>query len=404
MDDLLHRDGDMLAEISACLQGQGDPHKSDPLGNNLLMRMVWQHRFNSFISHVNDKARDFPHVAKSENHRKYINLQNRIGKTAIIIAIENGNISAFHELVRLGADLRIAGLHGNAFDVAFKTYVCELSYESRALRFVNVFEEAGFHLEQPDRKGLRPLMQAVEQGNLAMVTILLKKGCDVNAQCLNEDGPFLYAPIHFSMLGPCPTINLTVLDVLIRAGADIDLADARGRTALIWAVSTRQVAALCLLLRLNCRTNITYTSIDGKKRDVMATALLYSCFWFPQLLLLSGYNKLHRFVNCVQQMERLYATTEREELLGAVRALSRDVTVYEQVLVEVPTPELTWLYAQAQTPRGLEQTCCHVIRQLLGKGYDLVNNVQRLPLPKKLQRYLLLSDLEYYGGTRLELI
>ena len=155
---------------------------------------------------------------------EYINLQNRLGKTAVVMAIENGNMPAFYELVKLGADLNIVGLYGNAFDVAFRRYLCELSCESRAKAFVNVFLQAGFSLDDPDRKGLRPLMRAVQHGNLAMVKTLIDSGCNVNAQCQNEDGPYLYTPLHFCCARPqTPGASFEIFKMLLTAGADSDM-------------------------------------------------------------------------------------------------------------------------------------------------------------------------------------
>ena len=172
----------------------------------------------------------------------------------------------------------------------------------------------------------------------------------------------------------------------------------------MWTICCRQVAALCFLLRLNCNLNFTYFHDFGKVREPMADALLASRLAFPRMLLLAGYDQLQTFVGRIHQMELMYAQTSHADLLNTVRGLARDASIYEQVLVDVPTSDLAWLYTQARTPTDLQQLCRQTIRLRFGKGYQIVGKVKQLPLPKALQRYLLLSDLETYGGTPLDLI
>lgn len=387
----------LQTEIKAWLQGEADPSRTDRLGNTLLMRMVWHPRYNSYVRSIAEEGTRFM--------SGYINLQNRLGKTAVVMSIENGNMPAFYELVKLGADLNIVGLYGNAFDVAFRRYLCDLSCESRSQAFVNVFIKAGFNLDSPDRKGLRPLMRAVHHGNIAMVKTLIRNGCDVNAQCENEDGPYLYTPLHFCCARPqTPGTSFEIFKTLLLSGANPDIMDTRGRPPLVWTLCGRQVAALCFLLRLNCRTAFTYTCDFGRLRDTMADALLVSRLAFPRMLLLAGYNQLQTFVGRVQQMEQLYANTPHDELLSTVRGLARDASIYERVLVDVPTPDLTWLYNRARTPTDLQQICRQTIRNELGRGSTLISKVKDLPLPTTLKKFLLLADLESYGGTPLDLI
>lgn len=74
-----------------------------------------------------------------------------------------------------------------------------------------------------------PLHAAAVSGDVSMLGQLLNgTHCDPNALCPNGRSALVYA-VHGG--------NRACIDVLLESGADINLADATGMTALQWATS-----------------------------------------------------------------------------------------------------------------------------------------------------------------------
>jgi hypothetical protein len=104
-----------------------------------------------------------------------------------------------------------------------------------------------------------PLMWAARLGRLEMIELLVSRGADVNATCGGYGTPLMHAAMNrrpesarrLQALGAAPPVaspsgvtplitaatvgDEKVIDVLLRAGADVNAADNKGRTALIAA-------------------------------------------------------------------------------------------------------------------------------------------------------------------------
>lgn len=107
------------------------------------------------------------------------------------------------------------------------------------------------------------LHRAAEAGDLDLVRELLGQGCPINA--FDEVGN---TPLHYAVLGE----HVTVIDVLLRSGADVNAHDERviGNTPLGEAVSTCSLRVARLLVEAGADPTIPgwmqLTALDRAKR------------------------------------------------------------------------------------------------------------------------------------------
>lgn len=116
-------------------------------------------------------------------------------------------------------------------------------------RKVEALLSAGANVNAADSKGRTPLMQAAEMENLAIAQLLLDRGADVN-----RSGGHGYTPLHIAVdisidgtiqTGGHPGDEPTeMIEFLLRHGASLLARDAKGETALDWAMNykSRKIA------------------------------------------------------------------------------------------------------------------------------------------------------------------
>lgn len=116
----------------------------------------------------------------------------------------------------------------------------------------------GASLEQKDNNGSTPLMISAMLGNPEMVAELLRHGASIKTT--NADG---HSPLSIAALGMSVadgTVGdgrwLKVADALIKKGADVNHVDAKGGTALFYAVAAKD-EKLCQLL-VSSGANVNY--------------------------------------------------------------------------------------------------------------------------------------------------
>jgi ankyrin repeat protein len=101
---------------------------------------------------------------------------------------------------------------------------------------------AGIDVNGADATGTTPLMTAAANGNLGAVKLLLAQGARVNAISGPPSEQVKNGTIalgHFTALGLASTFGpMEVIKALVDAGADVNVADARGMTPLMLAVAT----------------------------------------------------------------------------------------------------------------------------------------------------------------------
>ncbi len=130
--------------------------------------------------------------------------------------------------------------------------------EPRVARFLGQLADVNMR----DDFGKSLLMAACEAGVLSSVMLLLKAGADVNAADAEGCSPLIYSCIDSD--------NSAIISELLNRNADIDWSDRLGRTALICA-STGHVENVRAILR--CKPRIDAVTLSDE------TALSFSVVW-----------------------------------------------------------------------------------------------------------------------------
>jgi hypothetical protein len=140
-------------------------------------------------------------------------------------------------------------------------------------------------ITQRDRYGWTALHNAVNDGNDATVSELLRLGADIHA--IENRG---WTPLHYAAdLG-----QTTIVRILLAAGADVNAKNTMGWTALHLAAMRGKTAAITVLLESNARTDIctgrglnAYNLAVANKHDEVGQLLLARIQTSPLTMLAS---------------------------------------------------------------------------------------------------------------------
>ena len=106
--------------------------------------------------------------------------------------------------------------------------------------------DAGFRRLKPGQHGWTELMEAVLNGDMAKVKVLLEKEADVNAK--NDRG-------STALMIAASKGNFEIVKALLNRGADVNIQDTDGRTALLQALRNGHIAVAQLLLEKGANTD-----------------------------------------------------------------------------------------------------------------------------------------------------
>ena len=112
--------------------------------------------------------------------------------------------------------------------------------EEGSLEVVKMLIESGADVNARYDEGWKftPLMFAAEMGDVEIVRLLLESGADVNAKDLYEVTALMWAE------------NFEVATLLIEAGADVEAKNCQGRTALMYAVESGHLDVAKIILKV----------------------------------------------------------------------------------------------------------------------------------------------------------
>lgn len=161
-----------------------------------------------------------------------INIVNKFGDSALHIAIRKGYLSMVQILLSHRPDVDIADSTQNT--------PLMLACWTGNLEIVYALLDANADVNLQSESGRTAIHWAVEKGHVEVVKALLQRRADVNAIIpLNETSCLMIATrLH----------NLALVDCLIAGGAKLNLQNAEGMTALMWACWNSYdeiVASLC---------------------------------------------------------------------------------------------------------------------------------------------------------------
>jgi len=144
-----------------------------------------------------------------------IDSRNRLGETALVVALKRDRADIARTLIEAGADVNQPALNGVTplMAAAFGGHV----------EIASMLIERGAHVDAVDRLSKNAMTYAAGEGRTDVVRVLLARGVDPNRVYANDLTALMWAAGYG---------RATTVKVLLEAGARADLRDNRGKTAL----------------------------------------------------------------------------------------------------------------------------------------------------------------------------
>ena len=202
-----------------------------------------------------------------------IDFQNADEKTPINVAAEKGHTHVIKLLIARGANLSIVdNLKQSPLSVACRNSKKDANYniDKKWLEIIRLIIQAGAPINEYDNLGKTPLLICVNKGDAVSSELLVKSGADIEATVRSQNN--VPRKIYTS-LGSVDVDNRTigytplwlavsqeyenVLTVLIRHGAKLDVADNYMKeTPLIYSCVRNYIACAHLLIRGGADINL----------------------------------------------------------------------------------------------------------------------------------------------------
>ncbi len=310
----------------------------------LLTACVTKHDPNNlFINYSNSDDITLAEVQTAIKNGADINNADKNKETPLMYAVEhNSDPKVIEALIKAGADV-------NAIDKFNNTPLVYAGYNTKA-NFINILLKAGAKIDfhgagykallhttseedsnigkvktllqagvspippktySPTDSGKNtPLMNAVEQYHLKIVNILLKAGADVNAQ-----GDYGKTALFYAIKGEYKDKvepQTAIIKALLKAGADVKIKDTKGNTALSgvlnWCSSNCKNKVSLLI---DAGANINVTNKEGQN----LLYILISDDKMVKYLIQKGINVNHADENGNPPMMNIYNNVKSLKLL-----------------------------------------------------------------------------------------
>jgi len=340
-----------------------------------------------------------------------VNCRCRMNLTPALTAAKHGNYAALEILAKHGADLTLTDTQGRNV-----LHMCACGFEHQSINLlqdaaivrslVSLMIKASVDINAKTNTGLTPLMMICSQPPLyTLLHALLVQGADVNLRCDVKGQTVLHLMLATSQQSL--TVDPSVLQELLVAGSDTEIADNGGRTALVEAVATNRLNAVCLLVWAHCNVNITYPQLlglnfrDSYRRSILLDALLQGNTKLTRTLLDAGFSQSTLYCICqrLREVELWYGQVagRAADMLGD---MERSLRPYEAVFVRIKETTLQALYRVASNPHTLQHSCRLALRTHLRNisrsPIQTPHLIRALPLPEKLRDFVALEQLKDY--------
>jgi len=271
-----------------------------------------------------------------------------LGDTPLHMAVSCGQLAVAEYLVSRGADVSRRNADGKT--------VLMVAAARGQLALVRLLVEAGADVTAVDRAGNTALLLHTAMPTRCLdpeiVSLLLGPGVALRGNSLGCF-PILEVLRSSGAAAPVPgnsNTHLSVLKLLIAAGADLDVQNCCGSTPLLVACANCDWAAARILVRAGASPDVT----DGLGRSAIYLSLEQANYQLADLFLAAG-------------SEGASGPTERQlEWLGpAVRA---------------------WLAGRRKAARSLRYTARLALRRLWGRSVD--RGLDTAPIPPSLKQYV----------------
>ena len=145
------------------------------------------------------------------------------GKTQLHYAAQYQNVESLRDLLRRGADPHIRSNNGST---PMMTSIKR--QQPNNVVVVRILLEAGTDPDEGDDEGNTPLSWAARTGQTDVAEALLEHGATVNNDFIPGTG---YTPLHLASKS-----SPRIVELLVRAGMNVDITDRRGYTPMHWAL------------------------------------------------------------------------------------------------------------------------------------------------------------------------
>jgi ankyrin repeat protein len=192
---------------------------------------------------------------------------------SLLVAAQKGEASKVKSLLASGADPNASDPEGNT--------ALQFAAASGKLNVVEQLIASGANVHMRDRHGSTALHAAAIDRDVRFAELLLAAGADVNARTLRN-----VTPLMASIGSPYSDSKMSL--ALIRAGADVNIADSDGVTALWTAATTGSEEVIEELLKRGADPNVQPRSLGYPGYTPLHMASVNGATKTVQLLLKFG--------------------------------------------------------------------------------------------------------------------
>lgn len=213
-----------------------------------------------------------PHVAEFLlQHDAEVNVKNYgYGSTPLMLAVECGDLAIVKALISNGA-------HVNEKNKRGMTALIPASVKGHT-EIVQLLLDASANLEETWEKGGTALYESAQQGHNAIVQTLIAKGANINAR-LRHNG---WTPLMIAVAEG----HTTTAVIILESGAEVNISNNKGRTALMFAAWHGDNEITEMLLKYGANPNIIPNDDEGMTALMAATTKGYQ--EIVKMLLKSG--------------------------------------------------------------------------------------------------------------------
>jgi len=257
IDDLKNIDNNKKIKIFKLAKKEGDINFIMKLANNgfrsakRYLNKINNEMKKDFISAI--EKNDIERVQKHINDGIYINIQDNDGRTALIVASQQGYKGIVKLLIKNGADINIQGFDGKSNLI--------IALENKNEDMAKLLIKNGIDVNIQDNNKFTALMIASNNANKDIVQLLIEKRANINLQDI--DG-------STALMDASQTFDIETVELLIKSGADVNIQTNEGKTALMVASLTGYKPIVKLLITNGA--NIHLKTTDG------ATAFTFSTY------------------------------------------------------------------------------------------------------------------------------
>ena len=231
--------------INVLLNAGADPNIADMNGKTWVHHAVTSDCSKEIVQSVIDLGAD-------------VNTTNNRNVTALMEACKEGNLDTIKTLLNAGADPNIADIDGH-------TWIHYAIIADNSKETVQSIVSLGADVNTTNNHSITALMIACMKGNIDAVDVLLHAGADPNIADTDVE-----TLIHYAVQEDC---SKEILQATIDHGADVNSTNMYGETALLIACKKGNIDAIHVLLNAGADPNIA----NAKDETCIHHAIVEGC-------------------------------------------------------------------------------------------------------------------------------